>query len=55
VGVARGTIFQSYAHPGMYIRHWGQQLYVASDGGTSPKASVETAHSGVSLRNCSVL
>jgi hypothetical protein len=34
-GGTRGTIFQSYANPDMYIRHYNDHVYVASDGGTS--------------------
>jgi non-reducing end alpha-L-arabinofuranosidase len=35
VGGSRDTIFQSYAHPNMYIRHDNEQVYLASDGGTN--------------------
>lgn len=35
VGGTRGTVFQSDAYPGMYIRQYEQRVYVASDGGTS--------------------
>lgn len=35
VSASRGTVFQSYAYPHMYIRHYDQQVYLASDGGAS--------------------
>lgn len=35
VGGSRGTIFQLYAHPNMYIRNYNEQVYVASDGGAN--------------------
>lgn len=35
VGGTRGTVFQSYGYPDMYIRHYDQHVYLASDGGTS--------------------